>query len=214
MWILYSFLWYQFIAHVGVSAGLHRYFAHKAFKAGPWFEWLVLFVTNLIGLRSPIGWMGAHRMHHHHSDTENDPHSPKYKGFWNILLGIWQVKQIPSKYVKDLYENPRIVFYHKHWGKLWFLKSAIAFLISPYLFLGITVLPTIWSLIGFGLINAGCHKHGEARNWWPANFMAAGEGYHLGHHEGNNLRFHKYDHTGAILEWLIKLKILKASTRK
>ena len=36
--LLFGFLWYQIIAHVGISAGLHRYWAHKSFTAGPLFE--------------------------------------------------------------------------------------------------------------------------------------------------------------------------------
>ena len=80
--LLIGFIWYQIIAHVGISAGLHRYWAHKSFTAGPIFEIVTLYFATLAGARSPIGWISAHRMHHHHSDKELDPHSPKYKGFW------------------------------------------------------------------------------------------------------------------------------------
>lgn len=206
--LLYGFIWYLFIAHFAVSAGLHRYFAHRAFKAHWSYEIFVLWSTNLIGLRSPIGWMGVHRMHHHHSDTENDPHSPLSIGFWKVLFGAWKVKHIPSKYVKDLYQNPRVLFFHKNWHWIWGAQIIIAAMISWQFLLAYTVIPSILALVGFGLVNALCHKDGKSRNMPIINLLTAGEGYHAEHHKGKNLRFHKYDHMGFILEWLMKKKVI------
>ena len=42
--LLFGVLWYQIIAHVGISAGLHRYWAHRAFVAGTLFEILTLYM--------------------------------------------------------------------------------------------------------------------------------------------------------------------------
>lgn len=208
MFILLGFLWYLIIAHVGVSAGLHRYFAHKAFKSNWVYEILVLWMTNLIGLRSPIGWLGVHRMHHHHSDTDLDPHSPLTKGFWKVLLGLFKVDNIPTKYVRDLFANPRIVFFHKYWHIIWGVQIILAYLVSWKFLIAFTILPTLLSLIGFGLVNSLCHLGGKSRNVPFINFLVAGEGYHAEHHKGKNLRFHKYDHMGAILEWLMKRQMI------
>lgn len=208
MFILIGFLWYLIIAHIGVSAGLHRYFAHKAFKSNWVYEILVLWMTNLIGLRSPIGWLGVHRMHHHHSDTNLDPHSPLTKGFWKVLLGWFKVDNIPTKYVRDLFANPRIVFFHKYWHIVWGVQIVLAYLISWKFLVAFTIIPTFLSLIGFGLVNGLCHLGGISRNVPFINFLVAGEGYHAEHHKGKNLRFHKYDHTGAFLEWLIKRQMI------
>jgi len=204
MFLLYGFLWYLVIAHVGVSAGLHRYFAHRAFKAHWLYEVLVLWLTNLIWLRSPIGWIGVHRMHHHHSDTDLDPHSPKYKGLANVIFGVWKVKQIPTKYAKDLYSNPFILFFHKYWALIWGIQAIIALAISWKVLVAYTLLPSALALIGFGLVNGLCHVGGKSRNLPIINLLTAGEGYHDEHHNGMNFRFHKYDHTGAFLEWLSK----------
>ncbi len=209
MFLLYGFLWYLVIAHIGVSAGLHRYFAHRAFEAHWIYEVVVLWMTNLIGLRSPIGWMGVHRMHHHLSDTEHDPHSPKYKGFWKVLFGFFIVDKIPSKYVRDLYENPRILFFHKYWAYIWAVQAGIALMISWQFLLAYTVIPSVLALIGFGLINAGCHIGGKSRNFPIVNLLTAGEGYHDEHHKGYNFRFHKYDHMGAFLELISNYGLIK-----
>ena len=68
--ILMGFIWYQFIAMFGLSIGLHRKFAHKQFDTPKWFETFSLYLAMLAGSRSPLGWVGAHRIHHRHSDTD------------------------------------------------------------------------------------------------------------------------------------------------
>ena len=97
--LILGFIWYEIIAVFGISAGIHRYFSHKQFKAGPLYEWIALYMVTLAGARSPIGWVGAHRIHHLYADTEKDPHSPDYQGWLKILIATsvitfaihWQV---------------------------------------------------------------------------------------------------------------------------
>lgn len=199
-----GFVWYQIIAHVGISAGIHRYFAHRHFKAGPFFECCVLYMTILAGSRSPIGWIAAHRMHHLHSDGENDPHSPKTKGFWTVFLSLWDIPTIPRKVVKDLFPNKRLKFAHRYWKQIWGGTAIITLLISPYLFFGFVIVPAIFGRIGFGMVNAITHKNGEVYNVPWINILVAGEGYHAEHHRnGRTMRFHKYDLTGFMLEKLL-----------
>lgn len=143
------------------------------------------------------------------SDTQHDPHSPKYKGFWKVLFGFFKVDKIPSKYVRDLYQNPRILFFHNYWAYIWAIQAGIALWISWEFLLAYTVIPSILSLVGFGLINAGCHIGGKSRNFPIVNLLTAGEGYHDEHHKGYNFRFHKYDHMGAFLEFLSDIGMIK-----
>jgi len=203
--ILFGFLWFQVIAHVGISAGVHRYFAHRQFKAPVWFEWISLYLTLLAGSMSPIGWIAAHRLHHSHSDTAADPHSPKYKGFWYVFFSAWNIKKIPRRIVSDLYRNARLKFFHRHWKIIWGTSAIISYLISPYFFIGYIVIPAILGRVGFGMVNAITHKNGEVHNVPWINILTAGEGYHKEHHNnGKKLRFHKYDLTGYVLEKVLK----------
>jgi stearoyl-CoA desaturase (delta-9 desaturase) len=211
--LIIGFIWYQIIAHVGISAGLHRYWAHKAFKAGVFFETITLYMSVLAGSRSPIGWISAHRMHHHHSDTELDPHSPNTKGFWKVFFSLWTIPNIPPKYVKDLYQNSRIVFFHKHWRKIWLISAVVSFIISPYFFVSFVVVPAILAPVGFGLVNALTHYNNKVKNVPWINILVAGEGYHKGHHEGRIVRYHQYDHTGYIIEKLINIGFLQSSEK-
>lgn len=208
--LIAGFVWYQIIAHIGISAGLHRYWAHKAFKAGPIYEVITLYLSVLAGSRSPIGWIAAHRMHHHHSDTELDPHSPNVKGFWRVFFSLWTIPNIPPKYVKDLYQNPRMVFFHDHWGKIWLISAIFAFVIHPLVFVSLILIPAVLAPIGFGMVNALTHWNNTVRNVPWINILVAGEGYHAGHHGGLNLRYHKHDHTGFVLEKLARLGLITA----
>jgi len=202
--IVLGVIWYQIIAHFGISAGLHRYWSHRAFKAGPIFETLSLYMGVIAGSLSPLGWVAAHRMHHAYGDTAKDPHSPVHKGFLNVVLSRWKIERIPKKFAKDLYSNPRIKFFHRYWKLIWGISAIIAVLISISLFIGFIVVPFLIARFGFGFENALTHKTGQPRDIPWLNLITAGEGYHKQHHSGKQLRFHKYDLTGFILEKIHK----------
>lgn len=206
-----GFLWCQIISHFGASILLHRYYCHKQIKKVPvWFEVVGLFGLMIAYIRTPIGWIASHRMHHANSDSPTDPHSPAQKGFWKVLFTIWHVPTIPSKYARDLYQNPILVFYHKHWFKIIIAVWVISLLISIEFFIAFALMPFIFSKIGFGLLNTVGHgvsapndkSNGPQNKPW-LNFFIAGEGWHKIHHEKPwQLRLHKYDTSGFIAEKL------------
>lgn len=65
---------------LGNTVGYHRLLTHRAFRAGPGVRGLFTLLGAVTG-GSPLFWVGLHRFHHLHSDSEDDPHSP-HKGFW------------------------------------------------------------------------------------------------------------------------------------
>mgnify|MGYP003625492293 CR=1 FL=1 len=176
--IIIGILWSQVISHWGASILLHRYYCHKQFKVPVWFETIGLSMLMVACIRTPIGWIASHRMHHAHSDSENDPHSAKHVGYWRVLFTTWNIPKIPMKYARDLYANKQLVFCHKHWLK-----------------------------ILFGLLNTVGHKvDGGADVPW-LNFFIAGEGYHRQHHNNfRRVRLHKWDTAGWIAEKLFVIE--------
>lgn len=199
--IIIGFVWYEIIAVFGVSAGIHRYFSHKQFKAGAVYECIALFMAMLAGSRSPIGWVGAHRIHHRYADTDQDPHSPKHEGWFKILFNLWTVKSIPRKYIKDCLTNPRMVWFHRHWKKLHLFTAVLSLLIHWKFFVAFVLMPWLLGFIGYGLFNLLGHKNGKPTNNWLINILAVGEGFHEPHHKNINLvRLHKWDITGWIIE--------------
>jgi len=200
--IIFGVVWSQIISHLGASILLHRHYCHKQFEVPAWFEVLGLAMLMIAVIRTPIGWIASHRMHHHHSDSEKDPHSAKHVGFWKVLFTTWDIPRIPPRYARDLFANPRLLFCHNHWGKIWILNWVISFLISPYFFVAFALVPFIFAKIGFGLLNTVGHKNGPANVPW-LNFFIAGEGYHKNHHDDNSkIVLHKYDTAGVIAKKL------------
>ncbi|MBL8603525.1 MAG: fatty acid desaturase [Myxococcales bacterium] len=71
----------------GITAGYHRYFAHRAFKAPRWFQFVLAWLGASSLQKGPLWWAGHHRTHHRWSDTPRDLHSPLQRGFWYSHMG-------------------------------------------------------------------------------------------------------------------------------
>ena len=201
--IVAGILWSEIISHFGASILLHRHYCHKQFSVPVWFEVIALAMLMIACIRTPIGWIASHRMHHHHSDKPGDPHAAKHIGYWKVLFTTWTIPSIPSKYAKDLYANPRLVFCHKHWLKILVIVNVISILINPYFWIAFCVVPFIFAKIGFGLLNTVGHKTEGGANVPWLNFFIAGEGYHRNHHQDSRrVRLHKWDTGGWLAEKL------------
>ena len=70
-----------------LTAGYHRYFSHTAFKTSRVFQFILAFVGCSSAQLGPLWWASHHRHHHWHSDTPEDVHSPRYKGFFWSHIG-------------------------------------------------------------------------------------------------------------------------------
>jgi len=201
MTLLYGYIFYFIAALIGISIGYHRYFTHRSFHTSPYIENLMLFLGLICGGRSALTWAAVHRMHHAKSDTEQDPHSPKHKGAWNVLTSKWHVDYIPKKYIVDLIKNPRVVWFHKY-GKYIHITYAIFMLFGGVnLFMMFVVIPFILAWVGFGMLNYFAHANGQPNNVALLNLIAPGEGWHKQHHlKPMSVRLHKYDIAGICIE--------------
>mgnify|MGYP005646604327 FL=1 len=171
------------VVTIGITYGYHRYFSHNEFKAKPWQEVVMLYCGLLCGNRSPLGWVGVHRMHHAYTDTPKDPHSARYQPWYSILFSLWRVDAIPRKFLKDMVTNPRIVFFHKHRNVIYISNAILLALIFGYK--ALIVLAIIYALayFGFGALNLWGHdSKGPINNIW-VNLIAPFEGNHKDHHE-------------------------------
>ena len=70
-------IFYYWLAGMAIGFGLHRCLSHHAFSVPKWFERILITLSLPAG--TPIQWVGNHRYHHNHTDTEHDPHSPRSK---------------------------------------------------------------------------------------------------------------------------------------
>ena len=60
------------------STVYHKLFAHRAFEPKIWVPILGEIIGALLFLATPFTFAAQHRLHHRFSDTDMDPHTPKY----------------------------------------------------------------------------------------------------------------------------------------
>jgi fatty-acid desaturase len=184
LYIAISYVWWIFLSSVIMSAGYHRYFSHRAFNAPIWYEYAVLFLGPLSGAGSVLGWVGVHRMHHAHSDTENDPHSPIYQPIWKILTSTFTVPAIKHRHIVDLLKNPRVMWFYRNHKIIRAVTLLLPLLVLPIEWYVVFFLsPIIYGYLGFGLLNTLCHSSSGVKNSWFVNLLTGGEGWHRNHHE-------------------------------
>jgi stearoyl-CoA desaturase (delta-9 desaturase) len=83
-----SFFVIGFASGLGVTIGYHRLFSHRSFATYRWVERLLMILGCMAGQSSPFFWIATHRLHHRHSDTDGDPHSPFIAN--GRSLGLWR----------------------------------------------------------------------------------------------------------------------------
>lgn len=176
---------------------LHRSVTHRGVELNPaiafFFHLELLLFTGIV----PREWAAVHRKHHHHSDEEGDPHSPRVLGLWKVLFGNYFLYRKETKnritinkYTPDyrpdaLDRLPRLIqnysifiglgLFMLMFGWKWGI-AAWAFHIVAYIFLN-------------SCINALGHMMGYrnfdnlATNLQFLAFLTGGEGLHNNHHE-------------------------------
>ncbi len=209
-----------YITGLSITAGYHRYYAHRTFKTNQVVEWILLFLGSMAAQGSALRWAFDHRIHHAHVDTQEDPYSIE-KGFWYAhFLWILDVpREIEPKVVSDLLKNKLVMFQHNHYRWTLIGTNALVVLLTGWLFNDFwgAFFITCWTRIFFlhhftWFINSLAHVWGDkpfsqemsAVDNYFLSLLTFGEGYHNYHHTfandyRNGVRWFHYDPT----KWLI-----------
>ncbi|GAA5955869.1 hypothetical protein JCM3765_000024 [Sporobolomyces pararoseus] len=213
---------YYFYTGLGITAGYHRLWAHRAYSASLPLQYFLALGGSGAVEGSIKWWSRGHRAHHRYTDTELDPYSA-HEGFWHAHVGWMLVK--PRRKpgvadVSDLSKNEVVRWQHR-----WYV----------YLIVGMGfVFPTVVAGLGWGdwrggfffagaarllfvhhstfCVNSLAHWLGETpfddkhtpKNHWITALVTIGEGYHNFHHEfpqdyRNAIKAFQYDPT----KWFI-----------
>jgi stearoyl-CoA desaturase (delta-9 desaturase) len=206
---------------MGITAGYHRLFSHRSYRARRPLELLLLFAGGAAWEGSAIEWCRDHRRHHRFVDTEQDPYNIR-EGFWwaHFLWLVFDRREATDpKEVPDLISDPVMRFQDRYYGWIatatsFFLPMALAALWGDFwggLFVAASLRIVVNHHATF-FINSLCHVAGSqpysdshsARDNWMTALVTYGEGYHNYHHEfpsdyRNGVRFYQWDPT----KWLI-----------
>ncbi|XP_060077754.1 stearoyl-CoA desaturase 5-like [Ylistrum balloti] len=196
---------YYMIAAVGVTAGAHRLWSHRSYKAKAPLRVLLAFFQSAALQNDIFDWVRDHRVHHKFSETDADPHNAT-RGFFFAHIGWLLVKKHPKVIakgkqisLKDLYEDPVVMIQKRFYKLSVLLMCFIVPTIVPWYFWGETLWNSFYlaSILRYTLVlNATWLVNSAAHMWGsrpydktinPANnlavvFSAAGEGFHNYHH--------------------------------
>lgn len=187
-----------------VTIGYHRAFAHKGVQLHPALKRLLIVGGNWLTGLDPKAWVVMHRLHHEHSDTPEDPHSPSNVGllgigmeqlrsYKRVIIGLLKRKPEYTRYAKDL-DFELSVLNRKG---LWWLPYAM------HAAIGLALCVTVGWVMGAayyfgmmshpiqgGIVNSLGHAVGgrnfetkdNSRNNHLAAWLIFGEGFQNNHH--------------------------------
>ena len=219
-WLIACSMVLVFLSGVSITAGYHRLYSHRAYGANKIVETVLLFFGTMAFQGSVFEWAHKHRLHHQHTDKDEDPHSIA-QGFWHAHMGWMFKKHIPveESVIPDLAQNQLLRFQHRHYIPLAIASSALVVMCLGWIFNDFVGA----FIAGFGLrvfvlnnctffINSLAHTWGErtyarelsAVDNFVMAFLTFGEGYHNYHHAfpsdyRNGIRWYHFDPT----KWLI-----------
>jgi stearoyl-CoA desaturase (delta-9 desaturase) len=178
---------------LAITAGYHRYFAHRSYRTSRAFQFLLALIGCSAVQKGPLWWAGLHRRHHRYADAPGDVHSPK-QGFWYAHQG-WvfdpRWNPTPVGWIRDFDPFPELV-----WLNRWHFLPVAALAAVCWSVGGASGL--VW---GFAIsttllwhstysINSLAHMFGRrryetpdtSRNNWLLALLTLGEGWHNNHH--------------------------------
>ena len=223
-----------YIANISVGIGLHRLWAHGAYKPAKFIEF-ILAILSAATLQGPIlAWASDHILHHMHTDKAKDPHSAaKYKnkfiGFMWSHMGWMLTQESGSKKIAKialvkLGRNKIVMWQLKHYWKIaismntvfpfllgYLIGGEFLYGISTFLFFGVgralqqQATFCVNSVVHLG-IGSKKYYYGTARDMWWLFFLLLGENWHNFHHAfaSDYRNGHKWYHLDAH-KWIIAL---------
>jgi stearoyl-CoA desaturase (delta-9 desaturase) len=178
-----------------ITAGYHRYFAHRSYKTSRAFQ-LVLAVLGATTMENgPLWWAASHRLHHKHADTPEDPHSPNFGGIVYAHVGWVFDRTKPNRRdysnVADLTRYPELRFVDAHtWMPVVAYAAACVAIGGFPGFVWGFIVSTLAVFHATLLINSLAHVWGSrryatadtSRNNGLLAWLTLGEGWHNNHH--------------------------------
>ena len=238
MAIIFIFIAHWYSSLFFQTVFLHRYASHQMFTMSKSWEKVFFFLTFLTqgsSFLNPRAYAILHRLHHKHSDTEKDPHSPIFSK--NIIkMNLDTVKHYESvrlnkkDYSKYDFDVPRWPLLEKigdHWiTRITFMGLYtvlyVEFATATWQYALLPIHFVMGPLHG-SIVNWCGHRYGytndrktrdNSKNTLPIDILMMGELFQNTHHSRpKNIKFSKrwfeIDPGYAITKFLSKIKILR-----
>lgn len=216
-----AFIFYQ-LTGLGITAGAHRLWAHRAYKARFPTRVFLGFVQTMAFQNHIYEWARDHRVHHKYSETDADPHNAT-RGFFFAHVGWLLCRKHPEVIRKgraisceDLLRDPVVRFQKKYYLPLVLLICFVFPTIVPNMLWGesfynafyiCALLRYAFTLNMTWCVNSAAHMWGRrpydehinpAENYFTV-YGAIGEGFHNYHHT------FPWDYAASELGWRFNL---------
>lgn len=207
---------------LGIVVTYHRGLTHNSYKMRPWLTKLFTIFGALGNTGSAIAWVAIHINHHLKSDSVDDPHAPKYKGWKIFLLKYEENISNDTKWrMRHLITDRFQQFVHRY-----YFLILISWSLTLYIIGGLWLVifghwaPALVTGIMSNVVNMAGHKpnwlggyrsynlNDDSTNNWLWAIPSWGEAWHNNHHRfPKNYNFRKkwweIDISGLIIK-LIK----------
>ncbi|XP_071864741.1 acyl-CoA Delta-9 desaturase [Bombus fervidus] len=189
----------------GITAGAHRLWSHRAYKAKWPLRFLLILLFTITGQKHVYAWALDHRVHHKYSETDADPHNAK-RGFFFAHVGWLFTTPHPDVVAKrkavdmsDLEADPLVMWQKRYYIPLFALLT-IGFPVGvPCYFWSESVWTSFWVNFNFRFcvtLNIAFFVNSVAHMWGQrpydkyispvenvvVSIAALGEGWHNFHH--------------------------------
>lgn len=194
-----------FISALGVTAGAHRLWSHRTYKASFPLRVFLALANSMAFQNDVFEWARDHRVHHKFSETDADPHNAT-RGFFFAHIGWLMVRKHPDVIEKgrklelsDLKADKVVMFQRRHYKLSVVMLCFVVPMFVPWYFWSeslwvgyfvpgllryAVVLNATW------LVNSAAHIWGNRPYDKSINprenplvaFSAIGEGFHNYHH--------------------------------
>lgn len=189
----------------GITAGAHRLWSHRAYKAKWPLRLLLVILFTISGQRHVYAWALDHRVHHKYSETDADPHNAK-RGFFFAHVGWLFTTPHPDVILKqkavdmsDLEADPIIMWQKRLYVPLFFLLTIALPVSVPCYFWSESLWTSFWVNFNFRFsvtLNVAFCVNSVAHLWGhkpydkyispvenlAVSVAALGEGWHNFHH--------------------------------
>ncbi|KAF9645342.1 delta9-fatty acid desaturase [Thelephora ganbajun] len=215
-------VFYYVFNMIGITAGYHRLWSHRAYNASKPLEYF-LAVAGGGSVQGAIWWWArGHRSHHRYTDTDLDPYNAE-RGFWWSHV-VWmlvkpRIKPGPAD-ISDLRKNAVVQWQYRNYLAIALIWGFIVPAVIPgyfwgdwrggYFYAGFFRIVTVHH--STFAVNSLAHWLGEStfddkhtpRDHLVTAFLTLGEGYHNFHHQfpmdyRNAVKWYQWDPT----KWFI-----------
>ncbi|UUO05728.1 fatty acid desaturase [Blastopirellula sp. J2-11] len=110
--VISVFVGHHLFGMFGMTVGYHRLLTHRSFQCPLWLEHTFAILGVCCLQDTPARWVATHRVHHQHSDEQEDPHTPLVNFLWS-QVGWLMVKDRNfgkmahlDRYARDVVRDP------------------------------------------------------------------------------------------------------------